>query len=276
MPDGDIIHSRLTRLYHKLHQWLCEGKANSDECARTAMEALKGDIKRKGNLPVMLAKQMGESLEQTIKEAGESGSVDWTGLNLEFDRLAQKTDGPHYLKELTLHASKSILRDLRYGREIDTDNFSEAILKRYIYQVYKSAFKERIPPTPEDYAGTDEVTLNNGNRPAQDPSLHLRHMLVQVSTFRRLLSTSDNPNFQWQALTKEFLALDDIVDRSATAENLLPADMQSRLIKLYRTYVAEWDTVKSQIAADLLDKDGEQQAYSTAVTSLSLRDSCHD
>ena len=116
----------------------------------------------------------------------------------------------------------------------------------------------------------------HGNRPAQDPSLHLRHMLVQVSTFRRLLSTSDNPNFQWQALTKEFLALDDIVDRSATAENLLPADMQSRLIKLYRTYVAEWDTVKSQIAADLLDKDGEQQAYSTAVTSLSLRDSCHD
>ena len=160
MPDGDIIHSRLTRLYHKLHQWLCEGKANSDECARTAMEALKGDIKRKGNLPVMLAKQMGESLEQTIKEAGESGSVDWTGLNLEFDRLAQKTDGPHYLKELTLHASKSILRDLRYGREIDTDNFSEAILKRYIYQVYKSEFKERIPLTVEHHAGIDEVILN--------------------------------------------------------------------------------------------------------------------
>ncbi|EDX75939.1 hypothetical protein MC7420_5373 [Coleofasciculus chthonoplastes PCC 7420] len=98
----------------------------------------------------------------------------------------------------------------------------------------------------------------HGNRPAKDPSLHLRNMLVQVCTFRRLLSASD----QWEALTREFLQLDDIVDRSAAAENLLPADMQSRLIKLYQTYVAEWDTVESRIAAEILDQDSNQQASS--------------
>jgi hypothetical protein len=99
----------------------------------------------------------------------------------------------------------------------------------------------------------------HGDRPAGDPSLHLRHMLAQVCTFRRLLGASDNHNFQWEALTRKFLRLDDIVDRSAVAENLLPAEMQSRLIKLYRTYVAEWDTVESRIAAEFLDQDSNQQ-----------------
>jgi 7-cyano-7-deazaguanine synthase in queuosine biosynthesis len=99
----------------------------------------------------------------------------------------------------------------------------------------------------------------HGNYPAGDPSLHLRHMFAQVCTFRRLLGASDNPNFQWEALTRKFLRLDDIVDRSAAAENLLPADMQNRLIKLYQTYVAEWDTVESRIAAEFLDKDSDQQ-----------------
>ncbi|MEW6493745.1 MAG: 7-cyano-7-deazaguanine synthase [Cyanobacteriota bacterium] len=102
----------------------------------------------------------------------------------------------------------------------------------------------------------------HGKRPAGDTSLHLRHMLAQVLTFHRLLGASDNPNFQWEALTREFLALDDIVDRSAAAEKLLPAEMQSRLIKLYRTYVVEWDTVESRIAAELLDKNSERQASS--------------
>ena len=98
----------------------------------------------------------------------------------------------------------------------------------------------------------------HGNRPTTDPSLHLRSMLMQVCTFRRLLDASD----QWEALTREFLQLDDIVDRSAAVENLLPADMQSRLIKLYQTYVAEWDTVKSRIADEILDQDSNQQASS--------------
>lgn len=159
MPDGDIVHSRLARLYQKPYQSLCEGKADSHECAGYALKALKRDLMIKGDLPAKLAKCMGESLERTINDAGENGSVDWAALNLEFDRLAQRAKGSHYLKELTLHAGKSVLRDLRYGREIDADNASEAILERYIDQVYKSGFKERIPLTSEHYAGIDKVTL---------------------------------------------------------------------------------------------------------------------
>ncbi|MEW6493744.1 MAG: hypothetical protein AB1589_14725 [Cyanobacteriota bacterium] len=160
MPDGDIVHSRLAQLYKKPYQWLCEGKADSDECARVAIEALKRDLMRKGDLPVMLAKHMGESLERAISDASDNGFVDWAALSVEFDRLTQQADGSHYLKELTLRAGKSFLNALRYEREVDTDSASEAILKHYMYEVYESEFKERIPLTSEHHAGIDEVTLN--------------------------------------------------------------------------------------------------------------------
>jgi Queuosine biosynthesis protein QueC len=107
--------------------------------------------------------------------------------------------------------------------------------------------------------GTRYVVLH-GSRLPKEPSLHLRHMLAQVTTLRYLLSASNEPSLQWEALTKEFPELDDIVDRGAVAENLLPADMQTRLIQLYRSYVSEWDAVESQIAVGLLNQDGKQQA----------------
>jgi len=99
----------------------------------------------------------------------------------------------------------------------------------------------------------------HGNRPPKESSLHLDHMLVQVNTLRNLLDVSDEMDLQWEALTREFPVLDDIVDRGAGAEILLPPDMRSQLIQLYRTYVSEWDTVKSQIAVCPLNQCGKQQ-----------------
>jgi len=157
MPDGDRIHSRLTRLYKKPYKWLCEGKANNNECARIMMKALKQDIIRKGDLPVMLARSMGKLLDDTINDAGDRSSVDWTALNLEFDGLVQKTCGTHYLKELTLYAAKSVLHDCRYGQEIDTGNASKKILERYMNNLYKSEFKERIPLVLKQDTETESV-----------------------------------------------------------------------------------------------------------------------
>jgi Queuosine biosynthesis protein QueC len=98
----------------------------------------------------------------------------------------------------------------------------------------------------------------HGERPPKESTLHLAHMLVQVNTLRNLLNVSDEMDLHWEALTREFPVLDDIVDRSAGAEGLLPADMRSHLIQLYRSYVAEWDTVRSQIAVDRSNQRGKQ------------------
>ncbi|OCQ98768.1 hypothetical protein BCD64_22185 [Nostoc sp. MBR 210] len=89
--------------------------------------------------------------------------------------------------------------------------------------------------------------------PDKDRSLPFLNMREQVHIFKKLLSVSSESVGQWEALTRRFSDLEDIVDRTAAAENLLPIDMQSQLIQLYQNYVAEWDTVESRISRGLLN-----------------------
>lgn len=81
----------------------------------------------------------------------------------------------------------------------------------------------------------------------KERSLHFHNMLVQVRTFIRLLAVSDEPSYQWEALTHEFPVLDDIVDQISTTENLSPANLQGQLLQLYQTYVAEWEAVEALV-----------------------------
>ena len=99
----------------------------------------------------------------------------------------------------------------------------------------------------------------HGEKPAGDPSLYLQNMLEQVTMLKKLLNNSTNPNLQWQNLTKRFLELEDIVDQSSESENLLPFQMQQRLIQLYQTYLSEWDAVEPQISVGMLDQENNHQ-----------------
>lgn len=99
----------------------------------------------------------------------------------------------------------------------------------------------------------------HGEKPAGDPSLYLQNMLEQVTMLKKLLNNSTNPNLQWQNLTERFLELEDIVDQSSESENLLPFQMQQRLIQLYQTYLSEWDAVEPQISVGMLDQENNHQ-----------------
>lgn len=159
MPDGDIVHSRLRRLFQKPYKWLCEGAATSDDCARVVLDKLKQDIKTKGDLPISLAQEMAASISQVMGAIDDPGEGDFARLSMEFDNLIQCADGRPDLKELTLRAGKSFLNDLRNGREVDVTNTSEAIVERYMNEVYESEFKERIPLTAEHHAGATQEIL---------------------------------------------------------------------------------------------------------------------
>ncbi|MGD1703566.1 hypothetical protein [Dapis sp. BLCC M229] len=153
MADGDIIHGELSGPYRKPYKWLCEGKADNNECARVLMSAILRDLKNKGVAPVRLAKQMAESLKQFIN----NGCRDWVAMSKKLDWLAQQASCSHYLRELVLRPSKSILHNIRYSKAaIDTRNLSEAITEGYIQEVYKSNFEQRIPDK-----GADNDTVMN-------------------------------------------------------------------------------------------------------------------
>lgn len=107
-----------------------------------------------------------------------------------------------------------------------------------------------------------------GKTPAGNTGLHLRHMLAQVSTLQGLFNNSQAPNLQWESLTRRFPELDDIVDRTALAENLLPTDMQKHLIRLYQTYITEWDAVEPRISVDLLNQISNQQTSDDCLVAV--------
>ncbi len=162
MPDGDIIHNKLRRLYQKPYKLLCEGKAPSDDCARVVLKKLKQDVKEKGDVPVKLCQGMADILIQSTSEGSVFGAREYADLSIKFDKLAEQSDGRPDLKRLALDAGKSILHDLRYGRtqQIDFGNIQRLMCERYIRGVYVSEFKERIPLTNEHHGGIDQVTLS--------------------------------------------------------------------------------------------------------------------
>ncbi|MFZ9736966.1 MAG: hypothetical protein ACO3EZ_03050 [Prochlorotrichaceae cyanobacterium] len=161
MADGDIVHRGLRRLYHKPYKWLCEGACTSDECARLMLETLKKDLQAKGDLPIVLSQAMADRLEGTISNPQVARESDFIKLSIEFDALAQEADGSPFLKELALRAGKSFLHDLRNGLGVDISHALEAILAKYMHEVYESEFKERIPLNLEHHAGVTQATLEN-------------------------------------------------------------------------------------------------------------------
>lgn len=76
---------------------------------------------------------------------------------------------------------------------------------------------------------------------------------------RNPLKYSENTTTQWKSLTKRFPELDDIVDRTHEVEGLTSLEMRKCLIRLYQTYVSEWDTVEPQISGDFLSQVSTQQ-----------------
>lgn len=79
-------------------------------------------------------------------------------------------------------------------------------------------------------------------------SLHLRAMLHQVATFRRLLGADD----PWFAFVHEYPTLGEIVDitsmHASSANN-----MAEGLLELYRRYVHEWNSVQYLIGRDVFE-----------------------
>jgi len=95
---------------------------------------------------------------------------------------------------------------------------------------------------------TDYVILHE-DCPPENRRDYFLNMREQIVTFRNLLQIWDTSSSPWEKLTREFPILDDIVDRSAKAEELSPGQMRKYLIELYKTYVREWETFEPQLSS---------------------------
>ncbi|MGB3790186.1 MAG: 7-cyano-7-deazaguanine synthase [Phormidesmis sp.] len=107
----------------------------------------------------------------------------------------------------------------------------------------------------------------HGEPPVEDTELHLRHMLAQVSIIKKLLSSEKGFSAQWQALTQRFPELDDISDRLGANHASAVFSTRRKLLRLYQTYVSEWDAVESQLVLNILSKTTEQHPLDEPLVS---------
>lgn len=91
-------------------------------------------------------------------------------------------------------------------------------------------------------------------------STHLRAMVYQVNTFRKLLKTAD----PWSNLCREFTGLADVTDQLYLPDNLTPNGLAQKLMKLYNNYVLEWDRALPNIGQGLLEELELQEAMNAA------------
>ena len=94
----------------------------------------------------------------------------------------------------------------------------------------------------------------HGKPPVGDTEVHLRHMLEQVSIIRKLLSSEQDFTSQWRSLTQRFPELDDISDRLSADNAVAVFDIRRKLLRLYQTYVSEWDAVEPQLSLNILNR----------------------
>lgn len=163
MPDGDRVHSGLRSRYQKPYKILCEGAASSKECASSLLESLRKDLQDYGKLPLLLARDIADRFSQIIGPLEISNQVEWARISSDLEEMAQKVGGPLNAKELMIRAGKSVLNDIRYGREVETNNMQATIYERFIHEVFESEFKERIPLplSLEHHAGVSHGVLES-------------------------------------------------------------------------------------------------------------------
>jgi hypothetical protein len=60
MPDGDIVHPRLSYGYQKIYKQICEGFFDSETLAYYVLPPLLKDIQKYGNGPINLLQKASE------------------------------------------------------------------------------------------------------------------------------------------------------------------------------------------------------------------------
>jgi hypothetical protein len=159
MPDGDVVHSHLRRVYQKAYKILCEGAASPEECARNILIQLKADLQQTAQWPLHLSRSISDLLAQKIGPLEFANDVHAARISREIDDLIRCADGPYYEKELFARASKLVFNDLRHGREMDASNIQLFIIKQYIREIYEFDFKECIPLSNDHHNGVSHGEL---------------------------------------------------------------------------------------------------------------------
>jgi len=152
MPDGDIIHRSLPRLYQRPYRFLCEGKATDAECSQALLRALKRDLQKVGNAVARTAFVIGDAIE--LARANPRG-FDAAAANATIDATLQAVRCPSAHREGLRDAARDVVHDLRYGGDGGGRNLGTEVFQRFAVRRAESQFESRVPLTDVHHNGAD-------------------------------------------------------------------------------------------------------------------------
>lgn len=149
MPDGDLVHAKLTWNYQNIYKQLCSGQYGGEELATDAASAVWKDIQKdKHDRLIGLLQQVSEQA-QAIRDRNWFETINWQQENARIDALAQPLIVDRRLKHLAVEACKELLLDLRYGNKPSDCHID--VLTKYAWNVYVAQFEERVPQTADHH-----------------------------------------------------------------------------------------------------------------------------
>ena len=148
MPDGDRVHEGLAWIYQKPYMQICDGQFGSDVLANDLVLALWKDVRKAGDKLLPFIQQTAEQCDR-IQRSQLFETIDW---QQEIDRVEERKRHMYVdrrMRNLAEDACKEQLQELRMG--ISSSNFYVSLLAKYMWNVCRANFWERIPLTPSQY-----------------------------------------------------------------------------------------------------------------------------
>lgn len=200
MPDRDIVHPSLSRIYQKAYRQICEGHDPPEEQARVLSKALRQNLQDYGNEHLRSLDDICQLLNDITSQPLFLPFENWNKRNLKIERLIRKMGGHPRGIALLREAVKDFIHEIRNGGH--TGNDRREILSRYIERVCNADFVERVPLNQKHYNDISQQDLNERIKKLR-PFL-ARHIKTYADKIDRTGNTNSLPVPKHQKIGKPF------------------------------------------------------------------------
>lgn len=150
MPDGDVVHEGLARIYQKPYMQICDGQFGSKVLADELVLAIWKDVRKDGDNLIPLFQQVAERCDR-VQNSRLFEDINWQQEIDHIEELSRRIFVNRRVRTLAEDACKEQVRELRFG--IPSSNFYVGILTKYMWNVCRANFWGCIPLTPSQYRG---------------------------------------------------------------------------------------------------------------------------
>ena len=158
MPDRDIVHPSLPRIYQRVYKQICEGHDPPDEQARILAKAIRQNLQEYGNKHLLNLDEICQLLNDITSQPLFLPYENWNKRNFEIEHHIRKMRGHPRAIALLREAVKDCIHAIRNGSH--TVRVRNEILRRYIERICNADFVDKVPLNQNHYNDITQQTFN--------------------------------------------------------------------------------------------------------------------